>query len=79
MSLEVEYTINEGLSFWDGSSGILLDYIIVSGRNMTEASPGDAAHCQKRPFRTGAKKRTNCGIIEKRSVGQARHGNRSTD
>ena len=27
MTLEVEYTINEGLSFWDGSNGILLDYV----------------------------------------------------
>lgn len=27
MKLEVEYTINEGLSFWDGRCGILLDYI----------------------------------------------------
>ncbi|MBR2562225.1 MAG: hypothetical protein IKE31_08770 [Eubacterium sp.] len=27
MKLEVEYTINEGLSLWDGRCGILLDYI----------------------------------------------------
>ncbi len=27
MRLEVEYTINEGLSFWDGNYGILLDYL----------------------------------------------------
>lgn len=27
MKLEVEYSINEGLSFWNGNCGILLDYI----------------------------------------------------
>ena len=27
MKLEVEYTVNEGLSFWNGSCGILLDYL----------------------------------------------------
>lgn len=27
MKLEVEYTVNEGLSLWDGSCGILLDYL----------------------------------------------------